>query len=225
MEREKRTAKRISYICEVECIGEDIPCLKTRLNDMSTSGVFIDSMICFAVGSVLRLKFSINDVLIETTGEVRYCMPQIGMGVRFIDLSAEHREIIESLVEGRPVTGPLTLPPAAVSNVLAGNFAVVSLFDIIQMIDNSRLTGALLIRLPDVSGEIHFNEGHIAGAVAGELMGMAALNRFLGATEGAFEFKKSSQKFERTIETTNNTALLLDLLPAREEDEVIIRQE
>jgi hypothetical protein len=222
MDREKRTAKRIGYIGEVECIGEEIAFLKTRFNDLSTSGVFIDSMTCFSVGSVLKLKFRINDILIETMGEVRYCMPQIGMGVRFIDLSEEHREVIENLVEGRP-TGPLTLPPAAAQNVLSGNFAVVSLFDIIQMIDNSRLTGALMVNLPGASGEIHFNEGRIAGAVSGELAGMAALNKFLGATEGTFEFKKSSQKYERTIETTNNTALLLDLLPAREEDDIFIR--
>ena len=102
MDKEKRKAKRIVYMCEVECVGAEVPSLRTRITDLSTTGVFIDSLTCFAVGSVLRLKFRINDALIETTGEVRYCMAQIGMGVRFINLSPEHQELIENLVEGRP---------------------------------------------------------------------------------------------------------------------------
>ncbi|HWP42448.1 MAG TPA: DUF4388 domain-containing protein [Blastocatellia bacterium] len=234
MTKEKRTAKRISHICEVECLGADVPCLRTRMNDLSTAGAFIDSMTCFAVGSILKLKFRVNGVLIEAMAEVRYCMPQIGMGVRFVEMSQESRSLIESLVEGKPSTGAATegadaidqepgqsSPPASASNVLSGNFAVVSLFDIIHMIDNSRLTGTLRVVLPSTSGEIYFNEGRIAGAMAGLLSGAEALNRLLGATEGSFEFKKSDRMFENTIEAESNTALLLDLLRAKDEEKAV----
>ena len=227
MDIEKRAAKRITYLCEVECMGADMPCLRTRITDLSTAGVFVDSMICFAVGSTLRLRFHVNDIEIETMGEVRYCMPQIGMGVRFRNLRQEHRQLIESLVEGRTVSqgeAPCKAPsgpqqPAA--NVLSGNFAVVGLFDVIQMIDNSRLTGALRLTLPSTSGEIRFNEGQIVGASAGLLTDSDALNRLLGATEGSFEFQKSDLAFERTIKADSNTALLLELLRLKDEENIV----
>jgi hypothetical protein len=231
MEREKRKAKRIGFFCEVECMGADITCLRTRINDLSTEGVFVDSMTCFTVGSVLNLRFYINDVLIETAGEVRYSMPQIGMGVRFIDLSPEHKALIESLVEGKPATRSepagdsstdqaAAAPPPA-SNVLSGNFAVVSLFDVVQMIDHGHLTGTLSVRLPSTVGEIRFNNGRIVGAAAGLLTGESALNRLLGATEGSFEFQKSNQEFENTIQAESNTALLLDLLRVKDEEKTV----
>ena len=231
MENEKRKAKRITYMCEVECVGAEVPSLRTRITDLSTAGVFIDSLTCFAVGSVLRLKFRINDILIETAGEVRYCMPQIGMGVRFSGLSPEQRAVIENLIESRssnhpePVvtgsTGEL-VPPASVANVLSGNFAVVSLFDIIHMIDNGHLTGRLQVRLPSTGGEIFFNNGRIVGAAAGMLTGEAALNRLLGATEGTFEFQKSDQEFEQIIESKSNAALLLNLLSLKDEEKPVL---
>lgn len=227
MDKEKRTAKRIAYMCEVECMGADMPCLRTRITDLSTAGVFVDSLICFAVGSTLRLRFHVIDIEIETMGEVRYCMPQIGMGVRFKNLSQEHRQIIESLVEGRPVSRGETVgrapsgPLRPVANVLSGNFAVVGLFDLIQMINNSRLTGALRLTLPSTSGEIRFNEGQIVGAAAGLLVDSDALNRLLGATEGSFEFQKSDREFERTIKAESNTALLLDLLRLKDEENLV----
>ena len=49
MENEKRKAKRITYMCEVECVGAEVPSLRTRITDLSTAGVFIDSLTCFAV--------------------------------------------------------------------------------------------------------------------------------------------------------------------------------
>jgi hypothetical protein len=231
MENEKRKAKRITYMCEVECVGAEVPSLRTRITDLSTAGVFIDSLTCFAVGSILRLKFRINDTLIEATGEVRYCMPQIGMGVRFSDLSPEQRAIIEDLVEGKPSnhsepvavgsTGEL-VPPPSVANVLSGNFAVVSLFDIIQMIEHGRLTGRLQVKLPSAGGEMLFNNGRIVGAAAGMLAGEAALSRLLGATEGTFEFQKSDQEFEQIIESKSNAALLLNLLSSKDEEKPVL---
>jgi uncharacterized protein DUF4388/PilZ domain-containing protein len=231
MNREKRASKRINYICEVECKGEGVNRLSTRINDLSTTGAFIDSMTSFAIGATLNLRFRVKDFLIETTAEVRYAMPQIGMGVRFIDLKPEHLAVLESLIEGKPMPVARPVPPPreaqnivpqtapASPSVLSGNFAVVSLFDIIQMIENSHLTGTLLVRLPDSSGEIHFNEGTIANAIAGPLVGAEALNRFLGVSEGIFVFKKSSQEYPRAITTTSNTALLLDLLRAKDEED------
>lgn len=228
---DRRESKRITYICEVECETAGASRLTTRINDISMTGIFIDSMSSFAVGAVVKLKFRVLDHLIETLGEVRYSMPQVGMGVRFINLTGEYVALLESLIEGKPLVMPVPVaapvreslaePRAKSANeaVFSGNFAVVSLFDIIQMIENSHLTGALEVILSGASGEIYFNSGQIVDAKSGSDSSIDALNKFLGATEGRFQFDKSDTDYEPTIQSTSNMALLLDLLRAKDEEE------
>ncbi len=242
-DKDRRAAKRITHICEVECEGAGVSRLNTRVNDLSVTGVFIDSMTCFAVGSILKLRFRVKDVMIEAEGEVRYSMPQVGMGVRFINLKPEYLAVLESLIEGkplpeRPAPAPppgdpqknileppnIYTPPAYTpsQNVLLGNFAIVSMFDVIQMVENSRLTGALAIRSPGVSGEIYFNDGRIVGAKAGSLSGTEAITGMLDASEGSFEFTKSDHSFPCSITAMSNMALLLDLLRVKDEEATLM---
>lgn len=96
--KERRSSKRVSYICEVECEGAGGR-LNTRITDISVDGAFIDSMICFPPGSTVKLKFKLRSVDVNVTAEVRYCLPQIGMGVRFLDLAPEARSVIEKIVQ------------------------------------------------------------------------------------------------------------------------------
>jgi hypothetical protein len=226
--KEKRVAKRISYICEVECDASGVSRLATRLNDLSMTGAFIDSMTCFAPGTILNLRFHIKNVRIETTAEVRYSMPQMGMGVRFLDLKPEHEAALESLIEGKP----LVLPPPPVSepkspagsgqskkpDMLTGNFAVVSMFDVIQIIENNRLGGALTVDSLAAIGEIQFDEGQIVGAQSGLNTGVEALKHFLDVTEGSFEFRRTSASYTRTIQAGSNMSLMLDLLRVKDEE-------
>lgn len=225
---ERREAKRISYICEVECEGAGVSHLTTRITDLSATGLFIDSMSPIPVGTSLKLKFKVKDRLIETEGIVRYSLPQMGMGVQFTNLSREHRAILEHLVDGKPLPEPEPAAPQPTvvahahepqaRNVLMGNFAIVSLFDVIQMIENSKHTGALFIHSPNVNGEIYINEGNIVGARSELNVSVDALSLFLDVTEGVFEFKKSDTEFQRTIQASSNMGLLLDLLRVKDEE-------
>src|SRR5262245_37812488 len=101
---DRRESKRISYLCEVECEGLGVGRLATRINDLSTTGAFIDSMTCYAPGTTLRLRFHVRDILISTTAEVRYTIPQTGMGVRFLTLAPQEQEALASLIEGKPLS-------------------------------------------------------------------------------------------------------------------------
>lgn len=229
MRPERRASKRKNYICVVEVRPEGGGRFTARINDVSTSGVFIESVASFFVGTNLHLKFRIANTQIETLGEVRYCMSQVGMGVSFLDLLPEYRAFIESFVEGHTplyettsASNAQVMPPAApmplASVVLSGSFAAVNLYDVIHMIDTSRLTGALKIGVPSVSGEIYFNNGQIVGAKSTVTNGLEAMRKFLRANQGMFAFKQSAEPYERTIHSTNNTGLLLDLLTAMDED-------
>lgn len=96
---ERRQSIRVPYLCEVQCEGIDFGTLTTRINDLSTGGVFIDAETPFPVGSSFAFKFKVPDKEVRVTGEVRYSMPKIGMGVRFVDLGAEDLAAISSVVE------------------------------------------------------------------------------------------------------------------------------
>src|SRR5919201_3662464 len=58
-------------------------------------------------------------------------------------------------------------PPAALERrpvTLAGDLSTVSIFDAFQVIENSRLTGALSIESTERQGRVLFNEGRIVDA-------------------------------------------------------------
>lgn len=224
--KERRDAKRVGYICEVECEGDGVR-LASRINDLSATGAFIDSMTSYPPGTILKLRFRIKDIPIEAESEVRYSMQQMGMGVRFINLKPEHLAVIEHLIDGKPLVARLAATPDADQpgpaasqdkSMLMGNFAVVSLFDVIQIIENNRLTGAFVITSPTANGEIYFNGGRIVGAKSGTVEGQEALVKFLDVTEGIFEFHKSESEYQCTIQTASNMVLMLDLLRIKDEE-------
>jgi len=225
---DRREDKRISYVCEVECQGAGLGRLVTRINDLSMSGAFIDATTCYASGTVLALRFRVNDITIETSAEVRYSAKTKGMGVRFLDLKPEHAAALESLVHGKPFVPMPATSAAAVSpnnhsisntpNMLLGNFAVVSMFDIIQLIENNKLGGALDVTSPAACGVIHFNEGQIVGAQSGPKESIEALKAFLDVTEGTFGFHRSDFTYPRTIDAPSNMSLMLDLLRVKDEE-------
>src|SRR5262245_34410510 len=219
--KERREAKRISHLCEVECKGADVGRLATRINDLSMTGAFIDSIATYPPGTILKLRFHVKQVLIETTAEVRYSMPKAGMGVRFMDLTEENSAALENLIEGRPLDSPTSSrhkPAPAGSDMLSGSFSVVSMFDVIQIIENNRLGGALAVLSPAVDGAIQFNDGHIVGAYAGTKTGLEALKRFMDVTEGTFEFKRATLPFAAEIRYPSNMALMMDLVRVKDEE-------
>ncbi|HXG92775.1 MAG TPA: DUF4388 domain-containing protein [Blastocatellia bacterium] len=144
----------------------------------------------------------------------------------------------ERLVEAKrldprvSVTGQLrdarraeTPPQQRPQKILSGRLGEVNLFDIIQILENSRLTGALFVVSSVGNGEIYFDGGLIIGAKAGDEVGKSALSQLAGAEDGSFEFEKTGALYEQTIQTSSNTALILDLLRAKDEEEHGIKSE
>lgn len=78
--------------------SEDVP---LRVPDLSEHGMFINTPREFPEGSVLKLKFMLTRTgyLVTARGEVRYCLPGIGIGVEFFEISEESREAISEELE------------------------------------------------------------------------------------------------------------------------------
>ena len=72
-----------------------------RSPDISLRGMFINTSNHFPEGAVLKLQFVLTStgVEVQTRCEVRYCLPGVGIGVEFIEISSEAREAIEQEVK------------------------------------------------------------------------------------------------------------------------------
>jgi len=102
----------------------------------------------------------------------------------------------------------------------AGDLSIISVFDAVQTIENSRLTGTLTLSDNPQAGRVLFNNGQIVGAESGPLTAHEAFRQIVEVTGGAFDFQKSDEAFPVTIESHSNTNLILDSLRQVDEDRV-----
>jgi len=103
---------------------------------------------------------------------------------------------------------------------LAGDLASISVFDAVQVLENSKLTGELILTSESKTGRVFFNEGRIVDAESAGAKGEAGFRRIVEITNGSFEFQKSAQMFPVTITALSNTNLLLDTLRQLDESAV-----
>ena len=98
---ERRRASRVLYRdLKIVCDGMgDVVC--ERSPDLTTRGMFINTPRTYPTGAQLQLRFDLlrTGVSVQTLGDVRYCLPGIGVGVHFVDLPEEARAAIEKELE------------------------------------------------------------------------------------------------------------------------------
>ena len=95
---EKRRSRRVAFFCEAQLEGIDVGRANVRIADLSVDGAFIDAVTVFPIGTVARLRFSAKDHEFSLFTEVRYSMPGMGMGVRFLDVSGSDHSALEAIV-------------------------------------------------------------------------------------------------------------------------------
>lgn len=105
---------------------------------------------------------------------------------------------------------------------LAGDLAAINVFDAVQVIENAKLTGTLLLMSESAtstqSGRVLFNEGRIVDAEAGGATGEQGFRQIVEITTGSFEFQKSAEGFPARITALSNTNLILDTLRQLDEE-------
>jgi len=108
-----------------------------------------------------------------------------------------------------------------VTATFAGDLSVISIFDAIQAIENSKLTGCLILNSSAQSARVLFNDGQIVGAEIGKLIAQQAFSHIVQIAAGTFDFQKTAHSFPITIETASNTNLILDSLRQVDEEQAI----
>ncbi len=171
------------------------------------------AQICLALAS---LHISVGDM--ERAGErlleAKRLDPRVSVTGQLRDL----RQASVPPVAPAPAPPPAQEKPATANlKLLSGHLGEISLFDIIQILENSRLNGVLRIKSGAATGEIYLSDGLVADAKVEGEVGLAGMRRVTDVTDGTFDFTKTADTYARVIAATSNTALILDLL--REKDE------
>lgn len=75
--------------------------INSRVPDVSTTGMFINTSRNYAEGAVLNLSFclALSGVEVQARGEVRYCLPGVGVGVQFVDIAENAIHSIEREIQ------------------------------------------------------------------------------------------------------------------------------
>ncbi len=192
----------------------------------------------------LKLREKMRDIAQragQTEEAARQCLALVQLYIDREDFDTAHERLLEAkqldprvnIAAGleairrarRPDLQPTAAPPSAAAHArtatFAGDLAVISIFDAVQVIENARLTGALAITSDGgAASRILLNEGRIVGAESGALSANAALRAVLALTGGVFDFERTAQPFPVTIQAHGNTNLLLDTLRELDEEKL-----
>ncbi|HRJ87214.1 MAG: DUF4388 domain-containing protein [Blastocatellia bacterium] len=94
----------------------------------------------------------------------------------------------------------------------AGNLGYVSIFDAVQVIENAKMTGLLVLKSDMHLASVSFNEGKIVDAECNGHNGVGAFREIIEISSGTFEFSTSENEFQVIISVSSNTNFLLDVL-------------
>jgi len=96
---ERRSELRVGIDADIGWTIDGTP-MPGRLTDMSMAGCFVLSAGQFSDGEIVRLFFPHTDGgSVEILSEIRNHVPEIGFGVRFLDLSDFHIEFLRNFTE------------------------------------------------------------------------------------------------------------------------------
>jgi hypothetical protein len=81
-----------------------------RITDLSEGGCYIDSLCEAYVGEVIHFTMQLpSGEWLELTGEIAHHVPQLGFGVRFVDLSDSNRQKLLTLLSDSSGPGIVSL--------------------------------------------------------------------------------------------------------------------
>ena len=117
-----------------------------------------------------------------------------------------------------PAPPPASAPERRKPITFAGDLSTVTIFDAVQVLENSKLTGAPAIESAGRKGRVLFNEGRIVDAECDDAKGTLAFRLLVEVTSGAFDFEKAANEFPVRIQALSNTNLILDTLRQMDEE-------
>lgn len=103
---DRRKFPRVRLATQVQC---ESATLLAFSRDVSVGGMFIETNQPLPAGSLLTARFNLDNenAVVAAKGVVTYQVKKFGMGVQFLDLTPEHKQLIEEYVRrGRVLPEP-----------------------------------------------------------------------------------------------------------------------
>jgi hypothetical protein len=96
MEQERRCAPRYPFVAHAELSDEERSIhLRARVSDLSLSGCYLDMIQSFPTGTQVVLYVTDDSGSFQARGKIVYCLPNLGVGVAFLDVDPALRANIE----------------------------------------------------------------------------------------------------------------------------------
>jgi hypothetical protein len=67
--------------------------------DISEGGLYVSTIQFYKQNSVIDITIPFQGEKLTVKGQVTYCHPGIGMGIKFIELNDEQRKIINAIID------------------------------------------------------------------------------------------------------------------------------
>ena len=96
-----RDASRFSNLRDISVVYDgNSEMIAVRTPDISPRGMFINTPVIFPEGAVLKVRFRLtrSNYLVQARCEVRYCLPGVGVGVEFINITRRDEKAIREEV-------------------------------------------------------------------------------------------------------------------------------
>ena len=93
---------RVSHLKDVSLSYEGhSEVLSIRLPDISPKGMFLNTGRSYPEGTILKITFRLSRLnhLVNVRCEVRYSLPGVGVGLEFIDITAQDKKAIMTELE------------------------------------------------------------------------------------------------------------------------------
>ena len=112
---ERRSAPRQQFVAEAQIVEISSGVrLSARSCDLVVHGCYVDTLVPFPVGTLVRIRLRKEKAIVEANGNVVYRLPGLGMGIAFHDLTPEGRAAIDkwlSQMSGPPGSLEALMPP------------------------------------------------------------------------------------------------------------------
>jgi hypothetical protein len=98
---EKRRSPRYSFVASAELIEEKADVrIASRVSELSLHGCYLDMMNPFPTGTMVLVKITAGDAFFEAKSEIIYSQPNMGAGVRFLQVKTDSQAVLELWLDG-----------------------------------------------------------------------------------------------------------------------------
>jgi PilZ domain len=95
--KQQRSVRRCALVASVQVTElHSGATLSARISELGVGGCYVDALNPFPEGALVVLRILRDQGVFETKAKVVYCDPRFGMGLAFIDVTPDHRSLLEN---------------------------------------------------------------------------------------------------------------------------------